>query len=553
MTGVGGVGKTRLALQAAAEVLPEFREGAWLVELAPVRDPDGVVDAFAAVFGVTARAGQTLEESLAEFLRTKQLLLVVDNCEHLLEPVADLVEVLERSCRAVSILATSREGLALDGERVVRGAVVGRAGRRHRASKWRRVRTRCSCSWNVLLRSIADFVLSGENAAAVVQICRRLDGVPLAIELAAARVTTMSPAELARGLDRRFDTLAGGRRRAVKRHQTLRAAIDWSYDLLSEARAATVGAPGGLLRWLHPRRGRGGLCGRAARGAGACSGSWPSWWPGRWWSRERDGPETRYRLLETIREYGEERLAEHDETDVLRRRHAESTASSRVSSGPSSRVRGQIEAGRRVTAEQENLLAAMNYAIDTDDVDSRCGSLRNDPGPNQTGYELRVSVDAIHLPGASRTPLYPYALALAALFAAFRGERQAAEALGDDALAAARRLDSDLGPRVELIGVQRPREPRVPDRRVARRGRPRGTFRRYRPVFGLELLDRVEPRSRGDVSRDGRRSRCRDTPRRGRPRARSSDRPTDQDRDEPRRVRRRARRRRPPTRPSVAA
>ena len=233
LTGVGGVGKTRLALQVAAEVLPGFREGAWLVELAPVRDPDGVVDAFAAVFGVSARAGQSVEESLVEFLRTKQLLLVVDNCEHLLEAVADLVETLERSCAGVVVLATSREGLSLDGEQNL--TVPSLAAPAVDAD----LETIAQSDAVVLFvqraqRADADFALTPENAAAVVEVCRRLDGVPLAIELAAAQVTTMSPAELARGLDRRFDTLAGGRRRAVQRHQTLRAAIDWSYDLCSE-------------------------------------------------------------------------------------------------------------------------------------------------------------------------------------------------------------------------------------------------------------------------------------------------------------------------------
>jgi predicted ATPase len=119
LTGVGGVGKTRLALQVAAEMLPRFREGAWLVELAAVRDPAGVVDAFAAEFGVSARAGQGLAEAFVEFLGTKQLLLVVDNCEHLLDAVARLIAMVERSCAGVVVLATSREGLALDGERVV--------------------------------------------------------------------------------------------------------------------------------------------------------------------------------------------------------------------------------------------------------------------------------------------------------------------------------------------------------------------------------------------------------------------------------------------------
>ena len=125
LTGVGGVGKTRLALQVAAEVLPRFREGAWLIELAAVRDPDDVVDAFAGVFGVRARAGQTFAEALVEFLQTKQLLLVVDNCEHVLDAVADLVDEIIATCSRVVVLATSREGLALDGERMFAVPVVG--------------------------------------------------------------------------------------------------------------------------------------------------------------------------------------------------------------------------------------------------------------------------------------------------------------------------------------------------------------------------------------------------------------------------------------------
>ncbi len=166
---------------------------------------------------------------------------------------------------------------------------------------------------------------------------------------------------------------------------------------------------------------------------------------------ERDGPETRYRLLETIREYGEERLAEHDETDVLRNRHAEFYCEFGRVVGPELEGPRQIEASRRVAAEQENLLAAMNHAIDTDDVDLALRLLRYAPGAGQTGYEVRVPVDAIDLAGAAEHPVYPYALGLAALFAAFRGDREAAETLGDDALAAVRRLDSDLGPRVEMV------------------------------------------------------------------------------------------------------
>ena len=192
LTGVGGVGKTRLALQVAAEVLPRFREGAWLVELAPVRDPDDVVDAFAAVFGVTARAGQTLVEALVEFLGTKQLLLVVDNCEHVLDPVADLVEEIGRSCPGVFVLATSREGLAIVGERIL--AVPSLASPAVDA-EFAAVAASDAVQLFVDRAHAADgaFALGPGNAASVVQVCRRLDGVPLAIELAAARVSLDEP------------------------------------------------------------------------------------------------------------------------------------------------------------------------------------------------------------------------------------------------------------------------------------------------------------------------------------------------------------------------
>ena len=237
LTGVGGVGKTRLALQVAAEVLPRFREGAWLVELAAVRDPDGGGRRVRGDVRCHGPGGpDASSEALVEFLRTKQLLLVVDNCEHLLGAVADLVEVLERSCAGVVVLATSREGLAR--RRRARGArspsLAGPDdGRRSRRD--RRVRTRCSCSWSGRRPRRAGLRARPQRTrAAVVQVCRRLDGVPLAIELAAARVADDEPGRAAR---RRWTNgsgcSTGGRRGAVERHQTLRATIDWSYELLA--------------------------------------------------------------------------------------------------------------------------------------------------------------------------------------------------------------------------------------------------------------------------------------------------------------------------------
>jgi predicted ATPase/class 3 adenylate cyclase len=441
LTGVGGVGKTRLALQAAAEVLPQFREGAWLVELAPVRDPDGVVGAFAAVFGVTARAGQTVEESLVEFLRTKQLLLVVDNCEHLLEAVADLVEVLERSCRGLSILATSREGLALDGERVVPVPSLGAP------ADDTSLEVAAGADAVRLFEDRAgaidpDFALTRENAAAVVQICRRLDGVPLAIELAAARVATMNPAELARGLDRRFDTLAGGRRRAVQRHQTLRAAIDWSYELCTEpeqrllARLAVFA--GGCTRQAVEA-----VCGGEPLVASRVFDPLAALVARSLVVAERDHPETRYRLLETIREYGEERLAEHDETDTLRARHAEYYRD--FARGTTGDLEGphQVEAGRRFAAEHENLLNAMSFAVDRGDVDLALELLIASVTPAQVGYSLQVPTEALGLDGAPEHPLYPYGLAIAASQAALRGDHVDAERLCEEALTAARRPGAD--------------------------------------------------------------------------------------------------------------
>ena len=234
LTGVGGVGKTRLAVQVAAEVLPTFRQGAWLVELAPVRSAESVLEAVAKVFDVAARSGLTLDQALVEFLRHKELLLVLDNCEHVLDEAAELMELLEQSCPRVQMLATSREGLGIDGERIL--AVPSLGSPRPDASLAAIVDADAVRLFVDRARGFgSELEVTAENAESIGQVCRRLDGVPLAIELAAARLPAMNPHDLAARLDRRFQLLAGGRRGKVQRHQTLRAVIDWSYDLLSEA------------------------------------------------------------------------------------------------------------------------------------------------------------------------------------------------------------------------------------------------------------------------------------------------------------------------------
>jgi len=451
LTGVGGVGKTRLALQVAAELLPRFREGAWLVELQAVRDPEGVEGAFAAVFGVSPRAGQSLKEAVVEFLHTKQLLLVLDNCEHLLEAVAAFVGMLERTCPGLVVLATSREGLALDGERVV--PVPSLAAPSPEAGLDALAQSEAVQLFVERGRDAdPDFALTAHNAVAVAQVCRRLDGVPLAIELAAARIRAMNPDELARGLERRFETLAGGRRGAVQRHQTLRAAIDWSYDLLSEAERR-------LLARLAVFAGG---CTRAAAQA-VCSGE-PiaarevfdlivSLVDRSLVIAERDHPETRYRLLETIREYAEERLAEAGETASLRDRHAEFYVEYVRSLSEEMQGPQQIEAGNRVRSEAENLLLAINHSIDADDADLAMRFVHNTPGPGtETGYTFLLPIDSVlGLSGAADHALYPAALGLSAAWAAMRGDLATAQMRSEQALAAAQHLGSDPDQRVAYL------------------------------------------------------------------------------------------------------
>jgi predicted ATPase/class 3 adenylate cyclase len=459
LTGVGGVGKTRLALQVAAEMLPRFKDGAWLVELAPLRDPEGVAGAVAAVFGVTPQLELSLEQALVEFMRTKELLLILDNCEHLLDAVGDLVEALGRSCPGLVVLLTSREGLALDGERVV---PVPSLSEPPAGASLAAVAASDAVSLFVERAALVDpdFALTEDVAPPVAQICRRLDGVPLAIELAAARVATMTPAELAGRLDRRFETLAGRRRRAVERHQTLRAAIDWSYELCTEEERRLLGRVAVFVGgWSRPAAEA--VCAGEpiARGhvfdllAGLVTKSLVV--------AHRDGPETRYRLLETIREYAEERLAEWGETETVRDAHAryylEEAALQRRKSGPD-----QPAALRFYRFEEENLFAALEHAVETGDVGLGLSLVRTFHWPSggaAVGYRPQISLllaALLRLPGASEQPPYPFALARMALVASLRGDQLEAEAGCERALAAADRSGPEIQHEVEnlVVGIR---------------------------------------------------------------------------------------------------
>jgi predicted ATPase/class 3 adenylate cyclase len=448
LTGVGGVGKTRLALQVAAEVLPRFKDGAWLCELASVRDPDQVIDAVAGALRVTARPGWDLEDSVIAYLRGQELLLVLDNCEHLLRPVARLVVAIEAAGAGIRVLATSREGLNIRAEQQLTVPSLGLPDDpeiEESAGECESVRLFAERARAVK----ADFVVDDANRGDVVALCLRLDGVALAIELAAARTAAMSPSELVRRLDRRFRLLSGGERTAIERHQTLRAAIDWSYDLLSEPEQR-------LLARLSVFAG-----GFTLEAAEAVCADDPievddvfellATLVARSLVLAETGAETRYRLLETIRQYGEERLAEAGETDALRARHADhyiefAGIAARGMWGPDQR-----EWGARLAREHDNLHAAMAFALDTEDLERAMSLLCAAPAiPVQVDNPVVFDpAPVLALPGADEHPGSASALMATASRASMAGDYPLALELVDRAL----EVEQRLGPAPDSRGL----------------------------------------------------------------------------------------------------
>jgi predicted ATPase/class 3 adenylate cyclase len=437
LTGVGGVGKTRLALQVAGEVLLRFRHGAWLAELAPVRDPNVVVDAVAGVFGVTPRPGVDLMEMLTNFLRPKELLLVLDNCEHLLGSVVDLVRTLDAKCPRLLVLATSREGLGIAGERIVAVPSLALPGSDARDAVLSSDAGRLFVDRAVAVKS--DFAVTDANAGAIAEVARRLDGIPLALELAAARIPVLSPAQLAQRLDQRFRVLAGGERGAIERHATLRAAIDWSYDLLAtgEQRVLarlSVFAGGCSLEAAEAVCAGGGidevevldvLSALVARSLVVADDAASS--------------ERRYRLLETIRQYADERIDGAERTE-LRDRHAGFYADFAETAAQGLRGPDQLRWLLQVESELENLRAAMAWSVASNDAVRAarflCSALGGVPS-TLAGVLLSDAEAVLDLPSIDTIARYPLALAAAGNAAYFHGRLDRAEQLCQEALDAA--------------------------------------------------------------------------------------------------------------------
>jgi predicted ATPase/class 3 adenylate cyclase len=368
LTGVGGVGKTRLAVQVGAELLLRFGDGVWLCELGPLADRGLVPEVVAAALNVQQRAGMSPAESILAACLNRELVLVLDNCEHLLDDAARLVEAMVRACPGVCVLATSREGLGVSGERilVVRSlglpTIDGLPGDPVEAA----AAVRLFCDRAVSARD--GFVLGADNVDAVAQICGRLDGIPLAIELAAARVRMMTPGEIAGRLDERFRLLTGGARTAVERHQTLRQAVDWSYDLLAPRERELLNRLGVFA---------GGFTLDAAESVATVDGietldvldSLGQLVDKSLVVADPTPVGTRYRLLETIRQYALERLDEGGETDAIRRRHATWCAGLVAEASVGMQGRDEAAWWDRLGREIDNLRAALTWATGADDAD----------------------------------------------------------------------------------------------------------------------------------------------------------------------------------------
>ena len=354
--GPGGTGKTRLSLQVAVEQFSEFKDGAWLIELAPLAKPTYIVSAIASTFNLRELQGVSLIDTVTDYLRGKKLLLLLDNCEHLIEACAQLSDQLLHACPNLKIIASSREALGINGESVYR--VPSLALPQDFGSPMDYEATRLFTERAINANS--HFTLTKDNASFVTQICERLDGIPLAIELAAARVKMFTPEQIATRLDDRFKLLTGGSRTALPRQQTLRALIDWSYHTLNETEQGALGrlavfsggwtfeAAESVIGEIETMDGLSGLVNKSLVNVEAKKG------------------ESRYRYLETIRQYAIEKLLESGEAVDARNHHLAYFKEVSRLAEENFKTLQRLLWMNRLEAEHDNIRAALGWALESD-------------------------------------------------------------------------------------------------------------------------------------------------------------------------------------------
>ena len=372
LTGTGGTGKTRLALQVAGQCLTLFPDGVWFIELATVTNPDLIPQTVAAVLDVREQPGYPLTRSLIDALRTRTLLLIMDNCEHIVDSCAAFAQALLRACANLKVLATSRETLDMAGESIFRVPPLALPD----------VRADQSASPDDLMRFASiklftnratavkpEFHLTPANASAVLHVCTQLEGIPLAIELAAARIRAMTIEQIAARLDDRFRLLTGGSRTAIPRQRTLRALIDWSWDLLSDPerillRRLSIFIEGWSLEAAES------ICDLPSHAPGIAASTADQTILDTLTHLiekslvivEEQGTTTRYSLLETIRQYALDKLLQSGEIETIRIRHLQYFHRLSDEAERELRAAGQIDWLARLETESGNLRAALTWA-----------------------------------------------------------------------------------------------------------------------------------------------------------------------------------------------
>ena len=361
LLGTGGVGKTRCAMKVGEELLDASGDGVWLAELAPISDPPLVAGVIAQALNVQEVANRAILDTLIAHLKRKRLLIILDNCEHVIDEARHVVVTILESCPGVRILATSRESLATAGEQTYRIPSLTVPSKSEPLSANELLRygaVRLFTDRAVSVNHV--FSLTVESGPHVAEVCRRLDGIPLAIELAAARINVLSPKQLLQKLEERFHLLAGGDRSALPRHRTMRALIDWSYDLLSDDERQ-------VFRGLSVFAGTFSL----ELVAAMCNGRdrieildlISSLVDKSLVHAEVAETETRYRLLESTRDYAREKLVQSGEYDAVAKRHARAFLSLAEQLGKDWETTPDRAWLARAEPELENFRAALSWTL----------------------------------------------------------------------------------------------------------------------------------------------------------------------------------------------
>jgi predicted ATPase/class 3 adenylate cyclase len=448
LTGSGGTGKTRLSLQVAADLLDQFPDGVWFVELAPLTNPSLIPQTILAAMEASEQQDKTPTQALVERVRGKRLLLVLDNCEHLIEAVARLAETLLGSAPELKVMASSREALGVSGEMAwhvpsmslpdVKSPVQLEELTRYESIRLFTERATLAKP---------HFQLTKDNAFSITQICARLDGIPLAMELAAARVRALSVEQIAARLDDRFHLLTGGSRTALPRQQTLRATIDWSFNLLSDQekqlfRRLAVFVGGWTLEAAEQ------VCVEEGGGLDVLD-LLTHLVDKSLVTMEESSGDVRYRMLETTRQYAREMLMLSDETRTFRNQHLDYFVKYAETARPELRGRRQVEWMSLLETEHDNLRAALEWSQETSsELGLRIAAALVDFWDTRGHFtEARRWLEAMlqktsHL---DPTPSRVDAMLGATLFALRQFDVEITKSLLEEGLALARRIDYKAG------------------------------------------------------------------------------------------------------------